>query len=187
MTILGQHTVNEIQDLLAAKDYTIKQIKTARDTMVWTDPVAAADWDKDFAALNKRYDAAALRARAVIISTYATSGGAVPAEGTYQDVLSALSKIPGTTQKGDLQDLSNRLKEAGAAQDFSQMPQPKATDADLAGFKAADTTIKAGESAAGKAAPIFGAGVALATVVGIIGLGVAAKIYLPSVPHRKAT
>ena len=95
----------------------------------------------------------------------------IPVEDEWQGLVHALAKTPGTTAKGDLQDLYNRLCAAqGKPIDLSRMPQPTATDADLGVFKAADAAIKAGETAARRVAPSKGTGTLLFVGVGL-GLG----------------
>jgi len=157
MTLLGHHTADEFFDLVNAKDSVIKTMSDSRASFQWNDATAASDWDSDFATLRNRYDSAVLKGKATIIAETTSSVplSMLPVEDEYQAVLAALSKTPGSTQKGDLQDLSNRLQIAGAQQDFSAMPQPQATDLDLQTFQATgavttpvDTTAAAADKAA---------------------------------------
>jgi hypothetical protein len=59
----------------------------------------------------------------------------IPAQGTFDGIMKALKQgYPpdgAMVQKGDFDDLSDRLTAAGKAPDYSQMPQPTATDVDL--------------------------------------------------------
>lgn len=179
MTILGQNTVDELRDLVAAKDYTIAQIDKAYAPFAsaWRarDASAAEAWEADFAALRRRYAAAKVLAAEAFTRAQFTVGvrdSLIPASVEYDAILKAIRKDPNVQSRGDLQDLSDRLAAQGVRIDYAKTPQPKAVDEDLQVYKGADTLLKKGEAAAEKAAKdwtpwLIGGG----AVLGLFGLG----------------
>lgn len=162
MTFLNQETVDELRDLVSAKDYTVKQIQAARDAFVWTGP-AADDWDRDWSALKLRYNAARVLAESAFTRAKMAVGvrdSLIPAPVEYDAILKAIRKTEGVETKGDLQELATRLGRAGARVDFSKTPQPKAVDVDLQVYKAADTVLPPAPSK--NPWPWIGGGLALA-------------------------
>lgn len=153
MSVLGFHSVAETKELLAAKDYDIKQVQDAFEAFApeWlrNDPLTAADWTSDWNTFGVRYSAAKTGAVIGMAALNAASPlvpeNLVPAEPFWNGILRALSKTPGFVQRGDFQDLHNRLVSAqNKPVDFSGQPQPtNASDADLAVFQASDATLKA--------------------------------------------
>lgn len=152
MTILGKHTVSELKELLDAKDYQIRQVdEKAKSIFSHLDQ----DWQNDWSMFLDRWKLARGKANSMITKTLLANSfvgpTVMPAEDEYQAVLHALTHTTGTVQKGDFQDLSNRV-DAISKIDFSKTPQPNALDLDLAGFKNADSTKKAIDEAARQAA-----------------------------------
>ncbi len=192
MTVFGHHTVTELKELIANKDFVINAIRVGRNSFNWPDIGESFDWDKDFALFLGRYIAARGLAEKKFASVLFSPnllipGGSpispdvVPAEDEYQAILHALTREPGNTQKGDIGDLVQRLANAGAKLDFDGAPQPTSTDIDLDVFKTTDSAKKSIEKTAktsleiAKPALIIG-GIAL--------LGVAyfaSKTYLPRI------
>jgi hypothetical protein len=181
MTVLGRHSVGELRDWLASIDYEMAQIASAYGLFapVWQaqDPGSHQDWAADWAALQTRYGAARGRAQSLLARARLELGipdSVLPAEDEWQAVRHALARTPGQVAKGDLQDLYARLEGAqGKPVDVSRVPQPTAPDADLAAFKAADATIRAGESAARQITPSKTTGALL-----VVGLGFALGLLL---------
>ena len=192
MTVLGQQTVAELRDLLAAKDYTVRQIEQAYKDFASTwekrDASAFTDWTADWHTFRRRYDAARASAQHAIDGAKLNplSDSLLPADAEYQGVLHALKQVDGTITRGDLQDLYNRITAAGKTPDVSQTPQPKAPDEDLRAYKAADTAVKAVETAeravAKSAENALSPKVVIAGLLGlglVLGVAVAAKRALP--------
>jgi hypothetical protein len=188
MTVLGHHSVGELRDWLSAIDYEAGQIASAYATFgpTWQAQDAAAhhEWAGQWKALQSRYGAAHARAQFAIARAQLDIGipdSVIPVEDEWQAVLHALAKTPGAVARGDFQDLYNRLAAAqGKPIDMSKMPQPTATDADLSAYKAADTVIRAGESAARAVSPAqMSPGTKLLLGGGILlGLLIATKVVL---------
>lgn len=158
--LLGNPTLAELDDLIAAKDATIvATTQTSKPTLAtWheKDPAASDSWATEWDALRARYNAArALR-------VHAAGSLAMPPEVIWgrvmQSIRQAWDPAGSLTQAvsesaGDLQDLVRRLSAQGAAPDFSNVPQPVASDPALKLFQAADVVVRS--------LPSFGAGVAL--------------------------
>lgn len=152
MAILGQPTVQDLKDLLAAKDYTIAQVGAAYNSFAakWAakDVAAQAQWFGDWSSLLARYGAAKSKAQGAIDAETNVATALIPdstkvvPQSTWDGVLKALKQTypDSTITPGDLDDLNNRLTAAGKTPNFSEMPQP-APDADLQIIKAADTTL----------------------------------------------
>jgi hypothetical protein len=157
--ILGQYSIAELVDLLAAKDYLLNQTETAYNTWLAANPGSSPDasFASDWQAMKDRYAAARSKAQTAIdlakLNVF-VSNTLMPAQAEYVAVLQSMTKSAtgdgGTTWgPGDIVDLENRLGNAGVKVDTSQMPQPKkGSDADLSTYQVADTTIKTGEQAA---------------------------------------
>lgn len=152
MAILGQPTVQDLKDLLTAKDYTISQVGNAYNAFAaqWAakDVAAQAQWFGDWSSLLARYGKAkssaqsAIDAETNVASALFPDSTKVVPQSAWDGVLKALKQTypNSTVTPGDLDDLNNRLTAAGMTPDFSEMPQP-APDADLQIIKAADTTL----------------------------------------------
>lgn len=186
MAILGQPTVQDMKDLLAAKDYTIAQVGNAYNAFAaqWAakDVAAQAQWFGDWSSLNARYGAAKSKAQGAIdaesnIATamFPDSTKVVP-QSAWDGVLKALKQTypDNAVSPGDLDDLSNRLTAAGQPQDFSKMPQP-APDADLQIIKAADKILGLGGISGGGGSTPF-------PWLETIGGAIAGGIFIGSIP-----
>jgi hypothetical protein len=150
MTILGQHSVTELKDLLKAKDANLADMSKAFSSFgpAWKsqDPSSYSSWSSDFNLFKSGYSLASIEAKAEILGGEMTpfvSDDNIPAESGYQAVLSSLQKTPGVVSAGDFQDLFNRLqaaqKQAGQTPyKESPTPQPtKGSDTDLNTMNAA--------------------------------------------------
>lgn len=193
MTILGQHSVEDLQDLVKSTDYSVNTIQKTYDGFAadWKskDPLVHADWLTDWTMLRGRYKEAREKAAKGIQAAellWNIRNSVIPAEPRYQDILVSLHKDPkGPYVKGDLQDLYNRFADAQKKPIIFNQPQPTGSDVDLLVYSGADKTIKAGETAAkeakkaveeaAKANPLWVAG-------GIaIGLGALAVVLAPTI------
>lgn len=193
MTILGQHSVEELQDLVKSTDYSLAMIQKSYDGFVteWKskDPFTHADWLNDWNLLKGRYAEAREKAAKVISASallWDIRNSVIPAEQQYQGILVSLHRDPkGAYVKGDLQDVYNRFAEAQRKPIIFNQPQPTGSDVDLLVYSGSDKTIKAGEEAAkavkkevedvAKANPLWVTG-------GIaIGLGALAVVLAPSI------
>ena len=173
MPLLGQHTAAETLDLIRAKDLTIFALDKARQ-----EAGKAPDdtWEADRENFGARYEKARTIANGLIgasrVSLPLVGDEYRPVEPAYQGVLDSLSKTPGTIQKGDLQDLWNRVENArGSAIPIDVLKlQPTAGDPDLKVFQASDTVIRKGEEAAKKASPWLIVGGVAAGALALIAL-----------------
>jgi hypothetical protein len=142
MSFLGQMTVAELRDLIAAKDYTIRQIDAARSAFNWPDQSAANDWNNDWRILKAKYAAAKLFAETAFARAKMAVGvneDLVPAQLEWDAVLKSIRQNDNVQSKGDLQDLADRLQKAGKSVDYSHTPQPRrGTDVDLNLFQKLD-------------------------------------------------
>lgn len=147
MTILGQYTVAELEDLIAAKDYAVNQLSYAYFGDAGKhDLHKDITWPADFTALSIRYNDAKSKAQNLIsalkVSNPLIPNNLIPADATYKAILKSLRTSPNTISKGDLQDLSNRLAALGIQTDYSAMPQPKSgSDIELSALKAANVAL----------------------------------------------
>lgn len=134
--LLGQPTVQDVRELIAAKDYTIAQMSTAhskvRDQWEKANKDEHAEWWRDWLSFNERY---AMARRVALASVNTMTSAAVPdsmnpSPVSYALVLKTLTRDPDKgVQKGDLQDLFDRLAKKTKV-DLSNTPQPK-SDVDL--------------------------------------------------------
>jgi len=153
-TFMGNHTIQELKDLIAAKDVDMAQLnkQQADFTHTWmqSDPAACGLWLNDLQALNNRYDAAKASANTYLTISAAdfTAGGS---EASYNAILDALNPMwrQNTSAPGSYGDLITRITAAGAKIQAWQVPQPTPnSDYDLNTYKASDTAVKGIEHAA---------------------------------------
>jgi hypothetical protein len=143
MTLAGAHTVAELIDLVAAKDYVVNQTDKSylsfQDSWKAQDSAAQSKWLSEWNLLKTRYGRARLLADTEIANAkiQPVPNTVIPAETAYTAILRSLQKTEGVTSPGDLQDLANRLANAGASLQFPKVPQPKSgSDVDLNTFNA---------------------------------------------------
>jgi hypothetical protein len=141
MTLFGDHTIAETEDLIRAKDIGRADLLKARAGL----PAPPdATWDADYAAFNSRYENAKtlfkVEAQLVRQSTPMVSDDFRTSESGYQAILKALRKDPNESiaAPGDFNDLWFRVEHAqgGPIPENRASIQPKATDVDLEVFKA---------------------------------------------------
>lgn len=144
-TILGAWTVGELHDLLAAKAYEVGQINAGATSCaaVWAaaDPVGCGQWAGEFYDANQAFATAQKSAQQVLDFTPQAIWSITPAGLAWDQVINASHPF---------QALFNRMMESRhcSAPDFSQMPQPTASDLDLRVFKVTDVATKKIEGAA---------------------------------------
>jgi hypothetical protein len=155
VSLFGKHTVDELQDLLTARDHANDEVAKARAAHP---NVAAIDptWDRDWGAFMARYKPAQ---RAAVIKVSENAFGLTPnslivAETEYQGILDALSKVhtvdgAAHISPGDFSDLQMRLSKMGVPVQYT-MPQPKALDVDLLKYNIAETSVKAVQAGGGQ-------------------------------------
>jgi hypothetical protein len=146
-TVGGFHTVAELKDFIAAKDYQIAQTEKVAFDPAIVARLTAGDisqqvkWANDWGAMKTRYNAvrgpAMLKVSAA--SVVPIPNNTIPAEPEYQAVFKAVrqSGIDGQQTPGDLLELMGRLGKlpmdpaAPAIKvDESGIPQPTAPDLD---------------------------------------------------------
>ncbi|MGD0528553.1 MAG: hypothetical protein ABSE49_25690 [Polyangiaceae bacterium] len=176
MTILGEHTVHELNDLVNALSYEVTQTQKAIIACTaWAqrDPSAFADWNTKLVQAMAPWSDALHIAMVRIGETPQALWDAVPAEAHYQGCLTAYHPFD------DL--IRTFMQQSQCPISFDQMPQPTAADFDLDAYKSADKATKwietQGSAAAGKAK-------SYAPVV-VLGLGVVAAFAIAA--HKIAT
>ena len=161
----GLASPEDISFLKTAGDYKITQLADAfhafYPTWVKTDANAANVFMGDFASLQARWGMAKAKAASSSLASGVVAGltGGFVGIQSVQDALTrATQQVPGTTTKGDFQDLVVRLAKAmgkpvADAVDLSHMPQPGRTASDVAYAAAGaitkpiDTSIDAAKKA----------------------------------------
>jgi hypothetical protein len=139
-TIGGLQTIAELKDLVVTHDDLFNKL----DIFFSTTPNLDPDLINDYAILKARYKVARDSAQTQIdLNKYSfIPDAATPAQKWFDAILVSLQiNYPGPYVKGDLPDVVTR---SGA--NTGPMIQPTATDYDLKGYQAADTTLKTIES-----------------------------------------
>lgn len=115
-------------------------VKSFGPTWQKSDPSGYTAWKSDYDTLVSKYNEASVVAKAEILGGHMTpllSNDVIPAETGYQGVINSLQQNFGTTTKGDLQDLFNRIQQARVSNGLqpyveNTLVQPtKGSDADL--------------------------------------------------------
>lgn len=133
---LGKHSIADLKQLIAAQDYVFSQIDGQVPKLLVPPLVLdsrVADWMSDWQKLKTRYAAARANAQKVVNEWSIQPDSVRTAEDEYQGILKALDSSLANPQlngyqKGDLQDLYNRMAEIGAHPQFPDMPQPNPKD-----------------------------------------------------------
>ena len=164
---LGMHTVDELRDLLAAKqkerDEVTKAGAAATPSWSATDPAAYAAWAADLARANTAFEVARSGAQGIV--------DWLPGEAPESGGPLSIFSVPGVDAWDNLvlaskpyKDLTLRLVAAGHAPAPYRVPQPTAADRDLGAYKMADEAAKGIENVGRGAGGIV---VAVAAVVGV--------------------
>jgi hypothetical protein len=167
MTILGQYSAAELQDLVKAKDFENAKMQASYDALGLV--VKASDdgvaWKKEWDDYLLRYGKARKEAALTIAAAQASQApmGFIPVQPVFVQVLNAETRpnaggaflgsaAEGPYKRGDKQDLYNRLTRLVGTPakpqqvDFTGLPQPRpGTDTDLNVFKSADSFTKSFE------------------------------------------
>jgi len=167
MTILGQHTVHELNDLVNALSYEVSQTMKANvacTSWMQRDPKAFANWNTQLMQAMAGWSTAVHVAMVRIDETPQALWDTVPAEQHFQDCLTAYHPFD------DL--IRTFIQVAQCPISFDAMPQPTAADFDLSAYQSADKATKwiekQGNAAAGKAksyAPVVVLGLGVLTAV----------------------
>jgi hypothetical protein len=149
MSFLGKPTIADEITLVAAKDHdttaVIDAFKSFSPTWVKKDGAAMAAWLADWGAFWKRWQSARQAAnREILAAKVNLTPNDRLLSGSYNGILRAFTREQGRFQKGDFQDLYNRLVAAGARVDMGP-PQPTAHDVDRDMYNVADKAAKAVE------------------------------------------
>lgn len=126
------HSTADLKALIANKDVEM-------NAMALQMPSASADIKTDFAALQKKYQAARDGAQSVtgvlgaMVPDFMNSGIDV----AYNNIVTALQPAPNAVTKGDKQDIANRLT-AGGWKPSYKLPQPLQQDAGSALLQVTD-------------------------------------------------
>jgi hypothetical protein len=172
MTILGSHTVDELQWLLKSRDYFSKTLgkAVAAKQYEWlrTDPAGAAAWGKDYLAFQIRYAVASAEASKVIADAKDKwfGGNWTIAEAAWLKVIRAFQQVDGTTTSGDFTDLIRRARKGGIVVSFPEIPPDVSVDADLAVYKDADAAWNTVQEAANRVTS-WGGGFAVGALVAL--------------------
>lgn len=138
-TVMGEHTVAELKDLLAAKDVEIARVEQAYQKILDQGPPtqAVVQWKNDWDSFRTRWNSAKKDAQDAIdawgYNLFVPDNMAI-VESQYVGVVKALSQAYPElhTIPGDFVDLSARLTELGGVVDSGPIPQPKpGSDFDL--------------------------------------------------------
>lgn len=142
MNYLNQWSIDDLQDLLAAKEHDANAEAAAFKALAAERAKSGrgmadlADWMADWGNFWNRWQSAKQAANREILAAKLnfTTPNSQLASSTYADVLRAFRQNQaGQYAKGDFQDLVNRLTKAGAkVVDSSPTPQPKHADPSLA-------------------------------------------------------
>lgn len=137
MTIFGQHTVHELDDLLKALSYEVDQISRASaDCAAWKqrDPQGYSAWTSEWSKFIAEWaHVSHVAMRRVELTPHAT-WDYVPLEDDYQRLLRAFQPS---------HELERRfLRESQCTVTMSAVPQPTAPDFDLQAYQAADSATK---------------------------------------------
>lgn len=193
MTILGSHSVAEVDDLIKAKDVDINDFATKRSSL--SQPPDTS-WDNDFAALQSRYTSAkndyAVQRAILVTGEFLVPNSMIVAENSYQNILGALYNAPAPAQTsgdptpiytdtvlpGSFQDLANRMLSAGVKVNETNIPQPNPnSDADQNALQTLNKLPVVGS----KGVPWWvwpAVGVALAAGVGLIAIPAVTPLLL---------
>jgi hypothetical protein len=137
MTILGQHTVHELDDLVKALSYQVSQITTANlNCKGWPqrDPQGYANWADQLAKATTAWGDVVHSVMRRIELTPELTWDVVPAEGDFQAIAKAFEPFEDLTR--------TFMAQAQCAISFDKTPQPTAPDLDLTAYKVSDSAVK---------------------------------------------
>lgn len=149
MTVLhGEHTVGEVNDLVNALDYEVRQIAKAAacasaDVSWMTGPHAqdATAWLNDYNDAVAAWNVAVTDARALVSVTPNALWDVTPAEPIFDELTNAFSPFDDLDRRARGQ--GNIGFPRGCLPVYPNVPQPQSADLDLAAYDAADAAYKA--------------------------------------------
>jgi hypothetical protein len=144
MTILGQHTVHELDDLVKALGFEVQQFQAAGvacRSWMQRDPQAYAAWNTQLVLAMAGWSTAVGIAKTRIDETPQALWDAVPAEAHFQGCLDAFHPFEDLTR--------TFLQQSECTISFDGTPQPTAPDFDLRQYQAADRATRWIEKQAG--------------------------------------
>lgn len=154
LTLNNKQSVAELQDIMASWAFRMKQLgdSYAAFAPIWQtrDPIGFSDWTTDYAKLQNRYNAALAKAQSAVTAAkfdFTVPNSMIEAQDEYDALSKAMRQCYPPdgcpVQKGDFDDLTNRLAAAttaaatpSLAPSYAGIPQPTATDAAGALFSA---------------------------------------------------
>lgn len=173
MTWGGKHTIADNRELIRRVQWEVDALIPMYTSIVAPTPDLTSDW-KNFRA---RWEAARDSAlRSMLLKTaymFAVPESILQDEDDYLALKKAINVGGGDTYtKGDLSDVRQRIQgESGQKLDSSTMPRPDGYDPDLELYKKLDSTIKAGEDAASRAAGTVKSSHVIEYTLGALALG----------------
>jgi hypothetical protein len=178
-TVLGFPTADELSDLIKVANYLFQQLTAAVNACAgWpANPVGWAAFQMDMQDLAADLQNAQ-NAVNVAIEGSLPFGGPKWTPVQYEwDLVTAVIK-----EEWEMNGRFDAAK-ACASANYSNIPQPTASDLDLEAYKASDTAVKAIESAArkvGNPVTIGVAGVVIGVVAGVTGILIIDRLLLPA-------
>lgn len=152
MTVAGQHTVDEVRQLMRTAEFRMDRAQALINRLPFSQNNVnlVKEWDNFVDVRWKNaHDAVLASILGLKLQNPLVTEVLLPAEKEFQAILKAITATPGQVRMGDLSDLINRLETAsGQKLDESGAPPPPNFDPDLDAFNRADAAIKQGEAAA---------------------------------------
>ncbi len=151
MSILGQHGVDEVRQLMRTAEFRMERAKALINRLEFNKANVALveEWD-NFVDVRwkKAHDAVLSSLITLRLDNPGAAEAFIPAEKEFQIISKAMNATAGLIAPGDLTDLIRRLEAAsGMTLDESNHPLPGDFDPDLEAFNKADTAIRGGEAA----------------------------------------
>lgn len=142
-TILGAPSIADLEDFCAAQSYMLAQFLSVKACVNWatSDPAGYGDWAARVHDAASALSVALENAYTVIDATPEAMRGVMPALVAWDHVAKEAKPFAGL-----LREMSGK---GCTPPDFSQMPQPKATDVDLTVYNWAGRAMQMGQGIGG--------------------------------------
>lgn len=136
MTILGQHTTAETQDLLKAHVYEWEQLRKASAPVLLF--IESGKWAPDWGKAYNNFLAVKDRVSKIVGDVPSTLVNVTPAESQFQDLVNATNMFVDLDRRFRVgyNQLDPNLQKLTVLPDYKDMPQPTAPDVDLEAWKA---------------------------------------------------
>lgn len=136
MTILGQHTTAEAQDLLKAHIYEWEQLRKASAPVLLF--IEGGKWAPDWGKSYQNFLGVQDRVGKVVNDVPSSLANVTPAESLFQDLVNATTGFVELDRRfrAGYSALSPDLQKLTNPPDYKDMPQPTAPDVDLEAWKA---------------------------------------------------